>query len=84
MSVSQEVFDLVAQSFRRKSDRIEKALEILFKHGQVDGDHHQKWVNDQIVRALLGSEGFYKTWIKNYEDGADGPVTYEWDVGIAP
>lgn len=26
----------------------------------------------------------YENWVKSYNDGEDGPDTYEWDVGIAP
>ena len=57
---------------------IDKAVDIAWKYGQIDGDHHQKWVTDQMVRALLGSD--YENFVKDYEEDGD----YEWDIGIAP
>lgn len=57
---------------------IDKAVDIAWKYGQIDGDHHQKWVTDQMVRALLGSA--YENFVKDYEEDGD----YEWDIGIAP
>ena len=62
--------------------RIEQALEIAFFYGQIDGDHHKRWVVDQMVRKLTGAR--YDDWVKDYQDGEDGPETYEWDTGIAP
>lgn len=35
-----------------EQERIEKALEIARRHGQVDGAHHKMWAIDQMVRAL--------------------------------
>jgi hypothetical protein len=26
----------------------------------------------------------YIQWVRDYEDGEDGPHTYEWDTGIGP
>lgn len=63
-------------------DKIEKALEIAFQFGQIDGAHHKTWVIDQIVRTLTG-EG-YSEWIKNYEHDDEEDEDYEWDTGIAP
>lgn len=31
---------------------VEQALEIAFKSGGSDGEHHKMWVIDQMVRAL--------------------------------
>jgi hypothetical protein len=31
------------------------ALYYIFHHGQIDGDHHKKWVLDQVVRILNGA-----------------------------
>ncbi|GIH95389.1 hypothetical protein ACFFMN_23940 [Planobispora siamensis] len=35
-------------------DRIIKALTVAIENGGVEGEHHQTWVIDQIVRALVG------------------------------
>lgn len=64
------------------AERIELALGIATSDGQVDGDHHKAWVIDQIVRTLTGDG--YEQWIRQYCAGEDGPMTYSWDVGIAP
>jgi len=31
-----------------------------------------------------GESDEYLTFIREYQDGEDGPETYEWDEGIAP
>ena len=65
--------------------RIVDALEIAYKHGGHYGEtHHQAWCMDQMIRTLCGSEEEYNKWVREYEDGEDGPNTYEWHTGIAP
>lgn len=64
------------------TERVQLALELLARNGQVDGDHHKAWVIDQTVRILTGDG--YQAWIERYRDGEDGPDTYSWDEGIAP
>ena len=65
--------------------RIEAALRLIYSHGQTDGSHHQLWVNDQILRALMGSEEDYNDWVADYEgDPDDENNHYTWDEGIAP
>lgn len=61
---------------------VQEALEIAYRFGQIDGDHHKAWVIDQMVRALTGDR--YDEWVRKARDGADGPETYAWDEGIAP
>ena len=34
--------------------RIQKALELAVQYGGIDGDHHKRWVIDQMVRTLTG------------------------------
>ncbi len=70
-------------------EKINKALEIAFEYGQIDGSHYKAWVIDQIVRILLGDE--YKNKIKEYmfegKDEIEALQTgdyYDWDTGIAP
>ena len=62
--------------------RINKALDIALKYGQIDGAHHKTWVIDQIVRVLSGD--CYEELIEENNRGEDGPNTYNWDIGIAP
>ena len=62
---------------------INKALQLAFDWGQVDGDHHKMWVIDQMVRALLGVE--YAQWVEAYQEiDEEGEPQYFWDEGIAP
>ena len=65
-------------------ERIEKALNIAWSYGQIDGNHHKTWVIDQMVRALCGTEKEYKKWIEAYEVPLDDDDYYEWETGIAP
>ena len=62
--------------------KIEKAVNLAFNFGWVDGDHHKMWVIDQMLRVLLDKE--YDSAVAEFCDGDDGPDTYEWDTGIAP
>jgi hypothetical protein len=63
----------------KRADRIEKALSYAARYGRIDGDHHKRWVIDQMVRALLGDA--YDAWVAQYE----GPEKeYLWEVGSRP
>ncbi len=62
--------------------KIETALEVALRYGGIDGAHHKAWVIDQMVRALTGER--YAEWVREANDGEDGPNTYEWEGGIAP
>lgn len=58
--------------------RVDEVLDVIFKYGQIDGEHHKTWVIDQVVRLL--TKEAYQKWIEDYcEDGQ-----YEWDEGITP
>ena len=64
-------------------DKIQAALALALEFGGIDGDHHQKWLVDQMVRALADN---YDEWVRSYElPDSDDPEDYcEWDTGIAP
>jgi hypothetical protein len=62
--------------------KITAALDIILRYGGIDGAHHKTWVIDQVVRILTGDG--YGQWVKDANDGEDGPETYEWDEGIPP
>lgn len=69
--------------------RITKALYIAYKGGNPDEAHHKQYIIDQMIRALTGCDEDneteeYKEWVGHFEDGEDGPNTWEWDTGIAP
>jgi hypothetical protein len=53
-------------------DNINKAIELAYRYGTIDGAHHKMWVIDQMCRILLGDK--YK------EMNLDG----EWNEGIPP
>ena len=62
--------------------KIDKALEIAFQYGQIDGSHHRLWVIDQMVRVL---SDYYDTFVKEYEEeDENGEKLYIWDCGITP
>ena len=62
--------------------KIDKALEIGFRYGGIDGAHHKQWVIDQMLRALAGEHYDDMVEDMNTEDG--DPNAYQWDVGISP
>lgn len=61
-------------------ERIQQAVEIAQRFGMIDGEHHKQWVIDQMVRTLLGPEG-YAEWLA---DTNSDPEYAPWDEGIAP
>lgn len=63
-------------------ERVDRAVDIGVRYGQIDGEHHKTWVIDQMLRALCG--GAYDEVIRRSCEGEDGPQTYGWDTGIAP
>lgn len=65
-------------------EKIAAALETIRLYAGFDGGHHKQWVLDRVVRDLTGSEPKYKEWIEKWEDGEDGPQTYNWDHGTPP
>lgn len=73
--------DIMAAEIIKLEDKLSKIEELVFL-GSIAGDHHKAWIIDQILRIVTGDN--YEQWVKEFEDGEDGPHTYEWDVGIAP
>lgn len=67
---------------QQKDKQIEKALDLIFSYGQIDGEHHKTWVIDQIVRALTGEN--YDKWINDYIYDEETGDCYTWNKGIAP
>lgn len=62
--------------------KIQKALDIAFQYGQIDGSHHKMWIIDQMVRVLTGE--LYNSWVQEYKEDSNGEEVYEWDEGINP
>lgn len=63
------------------SNRVGKALDLIYEWGGIDGAHHKQWLLDQLVIVLSND---YDEWVKEFEIGDEGPQTFEWDTGIAP
>lgn len=57
---------------------VNRAIEIIARHGGTRGAHHKQWVLDQVLRVLLGDSA-YREWVA--DQARDG---YTWDEGIAP
>jgi len=82
MTEIRDVYEVIDDIFELGKDDGVAALKVLLDNGSIDGDHHKMWVIDQAVRHLAGP--FYDELIAAYNNGEDGPDTYEWDVGIPP
>ena len=37
-----------------------------------------------FTHEVLGESDAYREWVRAFEDGEDGPRTYEWDTGCPP
>ena len=58
--------------------RINMALRIARRYGQIEGDHHRLWVIDQMVRVLTHSD--YSKWVQEAEAGIPGiPSDGKWE-----
>jgi len=64
------------------SQKEENILCLIDRYGGIDGGHHKQWLLDQIAREITGDN--YDDWVREYQSGEDGPMTYVWDTGIAP
>ncbi len=64
------------------AEKIRASMDVIERYGQIEGDHHSKWVIDQVARILMGD--LYPAWVIDMRDGEDGPDTYSYDEGIAP
>lgn len=62
--------------------KIENAIDLAIRDGNIDGAHHKMWVIDQMVRILAGNR--YNDIIREACNGEYGPDTYDWDIGIIP
>lgn len=51
-------------------DGPQKALDLAFSYGQIDGSHHKTWTIDQMVRALTGEN--YEDFINFYRFAPEG------------
>lgn len=78
----EEIYEDLVSKQEEKDKQINQALDIAFKYGQIDGEHHKAWVIDQMVKVLTGKE--YDKWINNYIYDEETGDSYTWDKGIAP
>jgi hypothetical protein len=62
---------------------LDQLLRILTECPTIDKTT-KDYKGDEYTYKTLGESEEYKEFIKNYENGSDGPQTYQWDVGIAP
>jgi len=68
----------------KTDERIAEACHIIAEWGGLNGVHHKQWVLDQVLRTLLGKDG-YRTWVEERESFMDARGVYDgWDTGIAP
>lgn len=61
-------------------DQIVRALTLCPMVTEETPDHFDY----QYTYEVQGESEEYEKWVKEFNDGEDGPETYEWDVGIAP
>lgn len=54
--------------------RIHRAINLLIRFGDLDGQQHKQWVLDQVLRVLMNYYAYQK-FREAYPD---------WDEGIAP
>jgi hypothetical protein len=53
-------------------------MRLVEDYAYIGGEHHKQWLIDQMVRVILGEDG-YRQW------RLDNGETYDdWDEGIAP
>lgn len=70
-----EILDEMKNEVAEIKENRRQALMAIENWAGSDEAHHQQWVLDQVVRALLGKD--YDWWVKGMSDVG-------WDEGIAP
>ena len=65
----------------KDSEKVKEALGLIGVWAGIDGEHHKQWLLNELVHVLADD---YDKWVADWENGEDGPKTYEWDNGIAP
>lgn len=73
---------MITPTLDQLTTRIEAAIEIATRYGQIDEAHHKAWVIDQMCRGLLGD--VYEGWVATMKASGDDPDAYDYDHGIAP
>lgn len=46
---------------REQNRKIQRAMTVIERFGQAEGDHHKAWVIDQVARELVGNH--YPSWV---------------------
>jgi hypothetical protein len=68
-------------------EKVNFATEVIESYGGYDGAHHKQWVLTEVLKKLLGEEG-YKEWKEEFEKpftDEDGEEDwYIWKEGIPP
>lgn len=60
---------------------IDEALEKIANDAAWDGEHHKMRCIDDVVRILTGPD--YDKWVAEFNDGEDGPETYDWEDAVS-
>jgi hypothetical protein len=70
----------VTPGIRELAARISSALKFA-EFAYVEDAEQKAYVIDRMVLALVGSRQAYDDWVSRFEDGDDGPETYQWPSG---
>ena len=63
-----------------------KICDICKNYGSIEGTHHKQWVINEMLKTILGDDGYTK-FVNNYNENCfDGKeqIFDFWDKGIAP
>ncbi len=86
MDTGKQFKDICITSEKGNDMKAEKKVrdvqDLITEWAGIDGSHHKQWLIDEIIRVITGDG--YDQWVSAYNNGEDGPNTYEWDKGIAP
>lgn len=60
--------------------KVEAAIEVAMEYGFYDGDHHKQWTICQMLRVLMGEDGYNR--LKATFEKESGGIPF--DEGSAP
>lgn len=71
-------------ALKERATAVNEALETVERYIGIDGEHHVRWVLDQLLQAVLGTA--YLAWVAEYRDQFDenGERYRDYNPGIAP
>lgn len=65
------------------ASQVASTAKIASRFGMIPGERHKQWVIDQMLRSILGPDG-YTAWRSREDSEREAVGQAKWDEGVAP